>query len=356
MNGASVRRASAVVLLLALAVVVALVPGTTEAAKRAKWDTRVFSRVPNPGFPAYVYHHPNGRVYAGTYTNPNGDKIRSRVFEWTSSGTLLRSWTVPGQKLTDEHGVQVATSDARGRLVLLEKSTAGVLTLDIRTGTFKRQATLPDSKASGHPIPNYASWGPQGALFVTDYGQGVIWRIPAAGGKPKAWFASSALEGTGFGTTGIVYQPKLHRFLIGQQTTSSLTSTALAGRIYKLPVSGSGKHGKISTFWKSPVLALPDGFGVAASGHVYVANLLRNQIVELSAAGKEIDKFPKSTSGKNGTKVPFDGPSNATFVGTRILVANQSPVLGTKENLVLFDVEVGEKGAAAYLPKASRLR
>jgi hypothetical protein len=86
-----------------------------------------------------------------------------------------------------------------------------------------------------------------------------------------------------------------------------------------------------------------------------VANLLSNQIVELSAAGVELARFGKAVSGNNGSPVPFDGPSNATFVGTRILVANQSPILGTAEHLVLLDVEVGETGAPRFLPKVSTL-
>ena len=47
--------------------------------------------------------------------------------------------------------------------------------------------------------------------------------------------------------------------------------------------------------------------------------------------------------------------SNATFVGTRVLVANQSPITATAEHLVILDVEVGEVGAARYLPKISTL-
>jgi hypothetical protein len=333
--------------------VVALVPGAADSATRARWSTRVFSSVPNPGFPAYVYVHPNGRVYAGSYTNPNGDKIRSRVFEWTAQGTLLRSWTVPGQNLNADHGVQVATSDARGRLVLLEKSTASVLTLNVKTGRFKRQAKLPDlPSVKGHPIPNYATWGPGGALFVSDYGQAVIWRIPPKGGAPKAWFSSPALEGAlEFGTTGIVYRPGSRDLLISQQTVDGLS-----GKLYRLPITAAGKPGSISTLWRSRIGALPDGFGVARSGKIYIANLLINQIVVLSPTGKELDRFPKTISGANGTKIPFDGPSNATFLGTRILVANQSPLLGTAGHLAILDVEVGEPGAAAFIPKASRLR
>ena len=40
--------------------------------------------------------------------------------------------------------MQVANADARGRLVLLEKSRAAVLTLNVKTGKFRRWATLPD--------------------------------------------------------------------------------------------------------------------------------------------------------------------------------------------------------------------
>jgi sugar lactone lactonase YvrE len=331
-------------------VLTALLPGQVAAADRPTWDTRVFASVPSPGFPAYVYAHPNGRVYGGTYTNPLGDSYRSRVFEWTTGGTLLRSWTVPGQDLTAERGVQVATSDARGRLVLLEKSTRAVLTLDIRTGRFKRQATLPEGS-----IPNYATWGPGGALFVSDYAKPVIWRIPARGGTPRAWFTSPALSGVEFGTTGLVYQPGRRAFLIAQQTTTNPLDLA-RGKLYRLPVGDDGRPGSLRTLWTSLPLELPDGFGVARSGRIYVALLGTNQIVVLSSSGAQLERFPSTPLlGSNGSPVPFDAPSNATFLGTRLLVANQSALFGDHTHQVILDVEVGEPGAARYLPARSTL-
>ncbi|MDX6371491.1 MAG: hypothetical protein QOD98_479, partial [Nocardioidaceae bacterium] len=78
------------------------------------WTTTVFAEVPDPGFPAYVFVHRNGRVYAGTYQDPNGAGVPSRVFEWTAGGELLRSWAVPGQDLAAEHGVQVANQTRHG--------------------------------------------------------------------------------------------------------------------------------------------------------------------------------------------------------------------------------------------------
>jgi sugar lactone lactonase YvrE len=342
-----VRRLVAGVL---VALVAALIPGQVSAADRATWDTRVFASVPSPGFPAYVYAHPNGRVYAATYTNPLGDSLRSRVFEWTAGGTLLRSWTVPGQDLAAERGVQVATSDAQGRLVLLEKSTRAVLTLDIRTGRFKRQATLPEGS-----IPNYATWGPGGALFVSDYAKPVIWRIPAGGGAPRAWFRSSALAGLEFGTTGLVYQPGRRAFLVAQQTTTNPLDLA-RGKLYRLPVRDDGRPGALHTLWTSLPMELPDGFGVARSGRIYVALLGSNQIVLLSSSGAQLERFPSTPLlGDNGSPVPFDAPSNATFLGTRLLVANQSAVLGDRSHQVILDVEVGEPGAPRYLPARSTL-
>lgn len=199
------RRLLAVVLTATLA----LALPAAAATERERWDTRVFSLVPSPGFPAYVHaHSENRRVYAGTYTDPRGDTTRSRVFEWSRRGQLLRSWTVPGQDLSSPHGVQVATNDARGRLVLLEKSTSRVMTLDVTTGRFRTWARLPDlpTCSSGErpcspnvvdkpAIPNYATWGPGGALYVSDYAQAVVWKIPRDTRRPRPWFTSARLDG-----------------------------------------------------------------------------------------------------------------------------------------------------------------
>lgn len=341
----------AVLALVAASLTAALPPSPADAAGRAMWHTRVFATVQAPGFPAYVHVHPNGRVYAGTYTNPAGDTMRARVFEYSASGTLLRSWTVPGQDLAADKGVQVATSDARGRLVLLEKSRGRVLTLDVRTGRFRLQATIPDLPGAGHPIPNYAAWGPGGGLFLSDYGQDVIWRIPAGGGTPRVWFRSPALAGLAFGTTGLVYEPSRRAFLISQQTTTDPLDL-LRGHLYRLPVRADGRPGRLTTLWTSNALDLPDGFGIARSGNVYLALLGTNRLLKLSPEGEVLDRFGAA----NGSPVPFDSPSNATFLGTRVLVANQSAILGDSSHHVILDVEVGERGLPLFVPARSRLR
>jgi sugar lactone lactonase YvrE len=356
--------------LLAALAAAALVLGlpTASAAPRDRWDTRVFASVPYPGYPAYVFRHPNGRVYAGTYTNPLGDHARSRVFEWSGDGTLLRSWRVPGQHLDEEHGVQVANADARGRLVLLEKSTARVLTLDVRTGRFRVQATIPDlptcSAAPDRPcspnlvdspgIPNYATWGPRGAMYVSDYGQAVIWRIPPGGGRPRPWFTSAQLDGTEFGTTGLVFRPGRRDLLVAQGSTAADGSVPVDGKLYRLPIRDDGRPGRLRTLWTSRPGELPDGFGIARSGRIYLALAgLSAQLVVLGPDGEELERFPAQPGeGTNGSPVPFDTPSSATFHHRRVLVANQA-FTGDRSHHVILDVKVGERGRTPYLPRTA---
>jgi sugar lactone lactonase YvrE len=305
----------------------------------------VFSAVPAPGYPAYVYAHPNGRVYAGTYANPTGDSRPSRVFEWTRGGTLLRSWAVPGQHLDQEHGVQVATSDARGRLVLLERSTGRVLRLDTRTGRFTRYATVPG-------VPNYAAWAPDGSLFVSDYGQAVIWKVPPGGGRPRPWFEDRRLDGGQFGTAGLVLAPGHRALLLTQQSSMGLGEPdATTGKLYRLAIRADGRPGRLRKLWESRPGDLPDGFGVARSGRIYVADAgLSNQLVVLAPDGTELERFPQVPgTGDNGSAVPFDTPSSATFLGDRVLVANQA-YLGQSAHHAVLDVAVGEPGAPVYIP------
>ena len=345
------RRALAVA--AALTVLVPLTgsaPATGAVESRERYDTRVFSRVPRPGFPAYVHVSTvNGRVYAGTYTNPAGDSQRSRVYEWSPSGALLRSWTVPGQDLAQEHGVQVATNDAAGRLVLLEKSTRRVMRLNVRTGRFTTYSRLPSGS-----IPNYAAWGRGGALFVTDYAKGTIWKVPKGGGTARRWFSDPRLTGVDFGTTGIVMGPGRAAFYITQQTVAAPGFDPTRGALFRLRIRDDGRPGSMRVLWRSGPTDLPDGFGIGRSGRFYVSLAgLTNQLAVLAPDGTELRRFPSTpVTGENGSPIPFDTPSSATFLGRRVLVANQSFTGDTTHHAIL-DVYVGESGAPTFVPPSA---
>lgn len=331
-------------LLVAAACVAAVAPATSSA--RDKWDTQLLALVPEPGYPAHAYVHPNGRIYVGTYDNPSGDMLRSRVFEYERDGTLLRSWTVRGQDLSQPHGVQAATSDVRGRLVLLDKSPPRALILDRGSGRQTEYAAFPEGS-----IPNYAAWGPDGSLYVTDYARPILWRVPPGGGEPEAWLSDDRLDGGDFGTTGLALAGDYETLLVAMQSEAGgAAGNPTTGRIWKVPIE-DGKPGQMEQLWESQPADGPDGFAIARSGTIYITLLASNQIAEIAPDGTERERFPQQPgSGENGSSVPFDSPSSARFLGTSLIVAQQSFFMGDRAHQAILDVEVAEEGLPELIP------
>ena len=145
-------------------------------------------------------------------------------------------------------------------------------------------------------IPNYSVWGPKGELYVTDFAQAVIWRVPPGGGTPQPWFTDKRLDGLEFGTAGIALSPDRKALYVMQQTSLGLGELSIGtGKLYKLPIASDGRPGSLSKVWESRLAELPDGFGIAKSGRIYIGNAgLLQQIVVLDAAGKEIERFPET--------------------------------------------------------------
>ncbi len=349
--------ASAVVVGALLALGAAAAPATA-----AVGDTSVFAKVAAPGYPAHAYVRPDGRVFEGTYVDPAGEGVPSKVFEYSSTGAPLRSWTVPGQALRAEHGVQVATSDARGRLVLLDRTPARALLLDPETGAFTPYATFPDLKScpagdllvgcelgsDEAPMANYATWLPDGRLLVTDYHQDVIWQVPPGGGRASIWFQSDELVSDGFGGAGIALTGDRRAVLLSQ---AGNVPSDLRGKLVKIPLLPDLEPGRPQTLWQSGIADFPDGIAVARSGNVYVALVgLAAQVAKVAPDGREITRFGTPLLGSNGSPIPFDGPSNARFLGTRILVANQSPIFGNRANQAILAIETGEEGVPELIP------
>ncbi len=104
--------------------------------------------------------------------------------------------------------------------------------------------------------------------------------------------------------------------------------------------------------WESRPTDAPDGFAIAKSGNVYLALAgPENQLVEIAPDGQEVQRFPQVPfSGDNGSPVPFDTVSSAMFLGTRLLVANQSYESGDASHQAILDVEAGEEGLGQYVP------
>jgi sugar lactone lactonase YvrE len=334
-------------LLLLLLALGALLLAPAAACARDRFATDVFALTPRPGFPAHAFVHPDGHVYEGTYTNPGGDTVASRVFEYSPVGALLRSWTVTGQNLAGDHGVQVAASDARGRLVLLDKSPARALILDRTTGDQTVYAAFPAGA-----VPNYAAWGPDGSLYVTDYEQPILWKVPPRGGPPVKWLEDARLSASPFGATGINLAADGATLLVATQSQANGSAgNPSTGRIWKIGIGADGKPTGMTQLWESRPADGPDGFAIARSGTLYIALLAVNQLAVINADGTERERFPALPgSGANGSAVPFDAPSSVRFLGTRLMVANQAYVSGDATHQAILDVEAGEQGLPALVP------
>jgi sugar lactone lactonase YvrE len=347
---------------LAVGALLGALASGAHADVRPRWDTRVLALVPPPGFPARAYVAPNGRIYEGTYENPAGDSVASRVFEYTGEGTLLRSWTVQGQDLAQGHGVQVATSDARGRLVLLDKAPARALLLDPRTGEQSTYATFADvaDLLGQTPAPDYGVWGPDGSLYVGDYQQGVIWRVPPGGGAAQVWLNDPLLQGGMFGTAGLALEPDGRTLLVAQGSESGGLGggNPSTGRLLSVEIAPDGKPGPVKQLWESRPADAPDGIALARSGRIYVALVgPTNQIAVVNPDGSEAERFPQTPlTGDNGSPVPFDSVSSVMFLGTRLIVAQQSYEQGNPAHQAILDVEAGEEGVPELIPPNAGLR
>lgn len=351
---------------VALAVALALGVAAAPASADSRGDVSVLALIPTPGYPA-LPHVVGNLIYEGTYANPAGDDVPSRVFQYTAEGTLLHSWTVQGQNLSQAHGVQVAASDAEGRLLLLDDTSGRIIRLDPRTGRQTPYSQVPQlptcsTAPAGEPckpallnlspMPDYAAWGPDGSLYVTDYQQAVIWRIPPGGGPAHIWLADRRLDGGPFGTACITMMPDHRTLLFDQASNGGLgTLNPTTGKLYTVPIESNGSPGPLTELWESGPAEAPDGCALAASGDIYMAmSGVTNQIVELSPSGQELTRFGQAYTGTNNSSVPFDTPSGVAFYGTQLIIANQSYFAGNKANQALLALETGEPGAPVYVP------
>jgi hypothetical protein len=364
------RRAAA----LLAGILLASVPLTALASPaRPRGNVRVLAHIPQPGFPA-LPHVVGNRIFEGTYDDPTGSSSPSRVFEYSPAGKLLKAWMVKGQDVSQPHGVQVAANDSRGRLLLLDKTSGRIIRLNPANGRQTLYSRVPDLPTCTQapakqpcspetqnlaPMPDYAAWGPDGSLYVTDYQQAVIWRIPPGGGKARIWLVSPKLDGGMFGTACILLMPDHHTLLFDQASNGDIPGSGnlTTGKLYQVPIRPDGRPGALRKLWESGPADAPDGCVLSRSGHIYIALAGgSNQIVELSAQGHQLARFGQQYSGNNNSSIPYDTPSGLAWLGTDLIVANQAYLDQNTANMALLNVEAGEPGRPYYVPPRAGLK
>jgi streptogramin lyase len=345
-----------------LAAALLLLAAAPAASARERYDVQTLAKVPPPGQPALALVAPDRTIYEGTFTNSSGSANGpSKVFAYSPTGELLRTYTISGQDPNANNGVQVAAYDRLGRLYLLDQHPARVLRLDPRTGsqtTFATFKDVPSCPSPGNecsatttdnpPEPDYAAWGTDGSLYVTDYTQSLIWRVDPNGGTAHVWFTDPALDGTQFGPAGIQLMPD-HSTLLFSTSAGPATdpSSATTGELYKLGIQANGNPGTLQKVWESGPAEAPDGIALAQSGNVYVGLVGPNvnAIAVVGPDGKEITRI-RHDSGDP----PFDQPASVWFDNDRLIVANDAYFSGDPTHFAIFDVFAGEPGAPIFVP------
>jgi hypothetical protein len=349
------------------------VPVTAHPA-RVRGDVRVFAHIGAPGEPSLSLVTPHHTVYVGTFEDVEGsDTSPSKVFRYSSSGMLRRTYVIKGQTPGAAHGIQVAERDRRGRLYILDQAPARVVILNPRTGKQRTYATFADvptcaaaqrttncsnTAHDAAPEPDYAAWLPDGSLVVTDYAQQLVWRVPPHGGAARVWLNNKVFDGELFGPAGIVLMPGHHSLLMtvatGGVLSSSTNDNPSRGRLYRITLTRHDKVRGLHLLWSSSAAEAPDGFAVSRNRrHVYVAmaSPTANHVVEVAHRGKAWKTVWQVPNASTKSSASWDTPTSAQFLGRSILVTVQAYFSDDSSHWAVLDVATGERGLRLFVPK-----
>jgi sugar lactone lactonase YvrE len=360
------RAAGALALLIAAACACA---ATTQAADRAKGDTKLFAAVPMPGAPEPVVIAPDGTVYTATLNAQSGDtSAPSKVFAFTPDGKLKRTYDITGQDLSTQHGLSGMAMDANGYLYVGSLAPPEVFRLDPRTGEQTVYATYRDvpvcsstvttdcSKAmmDMKPWPDYIVLAPDGSLYETDSLQALIWKVPPGGGKGQVWFTDDRLQSLigppAFGPSAMKLGPDHKTLYFTTVEGPTGDGDPSAGRIWKLPIQPDGKPGQLQEFYTAQSADAPGGMGFAKSGDIYVSLSGSNAIAQVGPDGKEKARFPDPVTNESFSP-PLDSPLDVAFRGNSLLVANSAYLSNSASSFAILDVFVGEPGYDPLRPE-----
>ncbi len=321
-----------------------------------------------PGHPDPIaVNESTGRVYVGSFTTaatvladrPAPSLEPSRVTELDLNGNRIRDFVINGQRTQEGHGLTGIALDSAGRLYITDVNPARVIRLDPSTGAQSTYGTIPDIDESASsrfgnrkPLPNGAAFGADGALYVTDTTQGIIWKVPPGGGTAQKWFHDQRLVSF-IGPNGIrLMADKATLLFVVSNSQPPGALDGLQGKIYKLPITTAGGPGTLSTFWTGAPNEGPDSLAIAQSGNVYVAEAgdgARTGFVVLSPTGRELTRRA-SPQHRLSADIGYDTTADVAFAGTRALFTNSANFTGNVANMAIFAYDAGEPGLPVLRP------
>jgi len=358
------RRSTQVLLVAGGAALATILASPATAQQRPVGDIRVLARLGAPGHPDALAVADDSSVWVGSNGGAQNTPAPSVITHLSPTGELLREITVTGQDTGADHGLLAIVLDDRGTLYVVDRAPARVLRVDPVSGAQSTYAEIPDLPSCGAtpcepgpdqvPWPNGAAFTGDGTLYVADFAQATIFRVPRGGGAAQVWLQDDRFISP-FGLNSVAVDA-VGRLLF--TTTTELTpqpsgTGAGQGGLRRVPIDSTGAPGAVEDVWTARPGEGPDGLAVAASGAVYVTTLITNQVVALTADGTETARYPADPAANLALEVPVDNPASIRFTGTRLLITNLSFFRSDPASYAVLDLEVGETGLALRRPSTA---
>ncbi|WP_415971948.1 SMP-30/gluconolactonase/LRE family protein [Rhodococcus sp. 077-4] len=321
-------------------------------------QTRDIAVVPLPGQPEGMAIDPeDGSIWSGS-NRPNSS---ADVWHWDADGRLLETFSLVDH-VPAEHGVNGIALDGDGRVYALDYSGARAVRIDPATGAQQVYATFADlptcAGAVGIPCepspvdrpawPNWATFAPDGAMYVSDLNQATIWKVPAGGGAAQIWYHNAdfasiySINGMQFDAAGRL------DFVVTMSFAPDITSIG-RGDVYRITPDSDGAPGPLE---KVAVVGQGDGLAIGTSGRIYVpiSNPIDNsiQVVDPST-GAVVADLPAIVD-RVTRSIPYSTPASVAFRGTSLIVSNHGLLAIDPHQWAILELGVGETGLPLHYP------
>lgn len=313
---------------------------TPPGSARAFGESRVVAVAPAPWHVEGLALH-GALAFSGTAFGAEGDPVPiltvgepSRIFAWDrASGELAHTILVEGEDATRSHAIVGVKTDAEGRLYALS-SQLGLLrfTLEGDSWTQERLAEIPDlppcalgaspcspTTDDEPPIGNDLTWGPDGALYVSDSFQATVWRL-APGGSFEVWSQDERFDRK-FGPNGLRVSPDGSRMALAVTGPDGAEAGPVSrgSRVFAIPFPDPNA-GDVEELLVLPNGDATDGLAYGADGDLYVLSNFGNRIFVLANGTGDVTTIENGDLA-GGARMDF--PASLAFDGAgALLVAN----------------------------------
>ncbi|HZX65478.1 MAG TPA: SMP-30/gluconolactonase/LRE family protein [Myxococcales bacterium] len=248
----------------------------------------------------------DGDVYAADFEFAG--QAPGHVVVFDKNGKFLRDLAVAG---SSNFLLGLDFHPRSHKLLVIDFGSGNVLDVNPQTGA----STVFSAIGPGSGL-NALTFDAQGFVLVSDSFQGIIWRIPPAGGTATVWKQDALLTTTGvppFGANGIAFNKARTLLFVANTGNDSIVTIANNG----------ATGGETKVFTNS--INGADGLIIDENDNIWVCANQSDEIVVIDTTGKVIAKLGDFDGIKpNGAPDGLLFPASLVFAGNFLLVTNTS--------------------------------